>query len=448
MKTRSWPILALGFALLVAMIAAFGYSARRQARIIHDEMLSTHQRYLQTEAFLQGIPTDMYLAGILLRDYLQEPSGATTPVHRHRLMEVRASIDERLGILGQKMGSNTTPRLEQLRTEAEAYWDSLDPVFEWTPQQKSALSADFLRRTVLPRQQSVLSLAEEIAKLNAANLQNEQMHLHATQERFERFLRTMLIFSLSFGITVAFASTFRYFLLEHRELQQREQIEQGEQELRRLSRSLVLAQETERKSISRELHDAVGQTLTALSMELGNLDSAAGPSLQEEFRKHLDGAKRFNAETLRMVRDLAMGLRPSMLDYIGLGPALEWQGRQFSRRADVPVTVQLDGKLDDLPEEHRTCIFRVVKEALTNCARHAKARNIRVSVYGQPDWVRVTIQDDGVGFDPEKPFGVGIGLLGLRERVRELSGSVSIESQVRKGTILSVELPVHKGSTV
>jgi len=183
-------------------------------------------------------------------------------------------------------------------------------------------------------------------------------------------------------------------------------------------------------------------------MELGNLDSAAGPSLQGAFRKHLDGAKRFTAETLRMVRDLAMGLRPSMLDDIGLGPALEWQGRQFSRRADVPVTVQVDGRLDDLPEEHRTCIFRVVQEALTNCARHSKARNIRVSVYGQPDRVRATIQDDGVGFDPEKPFGVGIGLLGLRERVRELSGSVSIESQARKGTILSVELPVQKGSTV
>jgi signal transduction histidine kinase len=434
MKTRSWPILALAFAVLVALMAAFGYLAIRQARIIQDEVLATHQRYLQTEAFLQAIPTDTYLAGILLRDYLLEPSGTTTSVHRQRLVQIRSSLDQRLGLLGQKMGGNTTPRLEQLRTEAEAYWDSLDPIFEWTPEEKNARSAEFLRRTVWPRQQSVVSLAEEISKLNAANLRSEQLQLHATQEKFQRFLRTMLGVSLSFGIVVALLSIYRYFMLERRELRQRQQIEQAEQELRHLSRSLVLAQESERKSISRELHDAVGQVLTALSIELGNLESAA--PAQGDFRKHLEGAKRLNVETLRMVRDLAMGLRPSMLDDIGLGPALEWQGRQFSRQAGVPVTVQVDGNLEDLPEEHCTCIFRVVQEALTNCARHANASNIRVSVYGHQDWVNVTVQDDGVGFDPEGPFGAGIGLLGLRERVRELSGSVSIESQIRKGTIL------------
>lgn len=448
MKTRSWPILALGFTVLITLIAVFGYSAMRQARIIHYEMFTTHQTYVQTDAFLQAIPRDMYLAGVLLRDYLLEPSGPTTLAQRQRLKEVRSSLDERLGILGQRMGSNTTARLQELRNQAEAYWDSLDPIFEWTPQQKSALSADFLRQTVLPRQQSVVSLAEELAKVNAANLQSEQRQLHATQERYQRFLRTMLGISLSFGIMVALVCTYRYFLLENRDLRQREQIEQAEQELRRLSRSLVLAQESDRKCISRELHDAVGQVLTALGMELGNLESAAEPFSQGSFREHLEGAKRLNAETLRMVRDLAMGLRPSMLDDIGLGAALEWQGRQFSRQSSIPVTVQVDGTLDDLPEEHRTCIFRVVQEALTNCTKHAKAKNIRVSVYGQQDGVNLTIQDDGVGFDPEKPLGAGIGLVGLRERVRELSGSVSIESQVRRGTMLRVRLPVHRSATV
>jgi signal transduction histidine kinase len=290
-----------------------------------------------------------------------------------------------------------------------------------------------------------VSLADEIAKLNAANLRSEQLQLRATQEKFQRFLWTMLGISLSFGIIVALLSTYRYFTLERQELRQRRQIEQAEQELRHLSRSLVGAQESERKAISRELHDAVGQVLTALSMELGNLESAA--PTQGELRRHLESAKRLNVETLRMVRDLAMGLRPSMLDDIGLGPALEWQGRQFSRQASVPVTVQIDGKLEGLPEEHRTCIFRVVQEALTNCARHARASNIRVSVYGHQDWLNVIVQDDGVGFNPDGTIGAGIGLLGLRERVRELCGAISIESQIQKGTILTVKLPSHKGAS-
>jgi signal transduction histidine kinase len=442
MRTRSWPILALGFAVLVALMAVFGYGAIRQARVIHDEMLSTHQKYLETETFLQAIPTDTYLADVLLRDYLLEPSGTATSALRERLMEVRSSLDQHLDVLEQKMGSNTTPRLQQLRIEAEAYWGSLDPIFAWTPEEKAARSTEFLRQTVWPRQQSVVSLAEEIAKLNAANLRSEQQQLRSTQEKFQRFLWTMLGISLSFGIIVAFLSTYRYFTLEHRELRQRRQIEQAEQELRHLSRSLVLAQESERKSISRELHDAVGQVLTALSMELGNLESAV--SAQADCRRHLENAKRLNVETLRMVRDLAMGLRPSMLDDIGLGPALEWQGRQFSRQAGVPVAVQVDGNLENLPEEHRTCIFRVVQEALTNCARHARASNIRVSVYGHQNGVNLTVRDDGVGFNPGRPQGAGIGLLGLRERVRELSGTLLVESQIQKGTILTVKLPAHK----
>jgi len=111
------------------------------------------------------------------------------------------------------------------------------------------------------------------------------------------------------------------------------------------------------------------------------------------------------------------------------------------------VTAQIDGKLEGLPEEHRTCIFRVVQEALTNCARHARASNIRVSVYGHQDWLNVIVQDDGVGFNPDGTIGAGIGLLGLRERVRELCGAISIESQIQKGTILTVKLPSHKGAS-
>jgi signal transduction histidine kinase len=146
---------------------------------------------------------------------------------------------------------------------------------------------------------------------------------------------------------------------------------------------------------------------------------------------------------MRAIRDLAMGLRPSMLDDLGLAPALEWQGRDFSRHTGVPAVITVEGTLDDLPETHRTCIYRVVQEALTNCAKHAKAQNVMVSVNGRPDSVEAVIQDDGVGFTPglRSP---GLGLLGIEERVQELEGTLRIISRPGKGTTLRVQIPVRR----
>jgi signal transduction histidine kinase len=155
--------------------------------------------------------------------------------------------------------------------------------------------------------------------------------------------------------------------------------------------------------------------------------------------------KRLNAEAMRAVRDLAMGLRPSMLDDLGLAPALEWQGREFSRHTGVPATVQVDGAVDDLPETHRTYIYRIVQEALTNCAKHANAHAVRVAVRGKPDRIELVVQDDGLGFRPDSPARSGLGLLGIKERVQELNGTVDINSAPGRGTTIRVQFPASAG---
>jgi signal transduction histidine kinase len=176
-------------------------------------------------------------------------------------------------------------------------------------------------------------------------------------------------------------------------------------------------------------------------MELANLEEIRN-SPGDEFAVRLQEAKQLAERTLMSVRDLAMGLRPAMLDDLGLGPALEWQGREFSRRSGVPVEVQVDGVVDALPDHHRTCIFRIVQEALTNCARHAQAKSIRVMAHGGPGAVFLSVQDDGVGFAGSE--GRGLGLIGIEERARELGGSVTLRSEPGKGTTLRVELPWAK----
>ena len=121
----------------------------------------------------------------------------------------------------------------------------------------------------------------------------------------------------------------------------------------------------------------------------------------------------------RTVRDLALGLRPSMLDDFGLQPALEWHVRDFTRRYGVDVELTIDGDFDALPDRYRTCVYRAVQEALTNCVRHAEARTIKVNVAGYDDRLDVSVTDDGIGLDPARRRD-GLGLRGIEERVKEL----------------------------
>jgi signal transduction histidine kinase len=251
----------------------------------------------------------------------------------------------------------------------------------------------------------------------------------------------LIVVSLVLGVAVAGISIYRVSSLERIDAKQRLAIEMSQDSLRRLSQRLVQLQESERQSLSRELHDEVGQMMTALGIQLGNIENLSGAD-GPAFRERLEDLKRLNADTMRTVRDLAMGLRPSMLDDIGLEAALQWQGREFSRLTGVPCKVHVQGVLDTLTETQKTCIYRVVQEALTNCARHAKAKSVLVSVRMEAEGIAVTVSDDGIGFNASASVKEGLGLLGMRERVEALDGNLKISSRPGKGTVIRVQIPL------
>ena len=431
-------VLAIGFSILIVLIAFLGFGAIRRADAIYRDMHAAQDAYVQTETFRRGIATDVYLADILLRDYLLDPSPQNAPHHRQQLLVIRESLQQRVDELSKLVPENDSPELSRLQNEVEAYWDSLDPIFDWTPKEKSERSWVFLARKVLPRREAVVSLAREMAKMNAENLDRERQRLQNSQDVLHRFLLQMMTVALVLGSFVALLTTYRVLVLERRHDAQRKQIEETQNNLRRLSHRLVQAQEMERTALSRELHDEVGQKMTALGMELRNLEKLRD-SNPGAFEKRMEEVKRLNIDAMRAIRDLAMGLRPSMLDDLGLEAALEWQGREFSRHTGVPAVVQVNSALDELPESQRTCIYRVVQEALTNCARHAKARNVLVSVSKERNGIVVLVRDDGIGFSPS--LRGGLGLLGIQERVQALDGKLHIASAVGKGTTVKVEIP-------
>ncbi len=441
MKPGTWPVLAVAFVALIGLLAFTGFWVLQQAQRISGEVSTLHSNYQETERILARVRTDVHASGVLVRDYLLDRSELTAEKYRADLREMRDALPGELQKLKILLGKDDYRTLDGLTRALEGYWDVLDPLFEWTPAQKFALSSHFLRREVFPRREAVLDIAKEIRALNQLNLETQQREIARKESELPVYGRRMLLATILLGLAIAGGTLYRILKLEHRTEVARDRAEQAGRELRRLSQQLVKAQEQERKAIARELHDEVGQMLTAQRMELRNLRELRHGS-EEAFAARLEDTARLSEEALRSVRDIAMGLRPSMLDDLGLGPAVEWQARDFSRRYGVPVTVDLEGPLEQLPDAHRTCIYRMVQEALTNSARHAQPTEIRIAVHGNPDRVHILVQDDGRGFDPGKSRASGLGLIGMEERVRELNGAISVLSQEGKGTTINAEIPL------
>jgi signal transduction histidine kinase len=181
--------------------------------------------------------------------------------------------------------------------------------------------------------------------------------------------------------------------------------------------------------------------LTALRMELGRIDRLRPPT-DSRIASAIVECRRLVDQLFRTVRDLALGLRPSMLDDLGLQPALEWLVRDVTRRYGVDVDLKVDGDLQGLPDRYRTCVYRAIQEALTNCVRHAHAHAVQVSVTGGAGQLSVRVTDDGIGFDTARPRD-GLGLRGIEERVKELHGTMTIDSSLRRGTTIAIELPLE-----
>ena len=325
-----------------------------------------------------------------------------------------------------------------LVTETESYWATMNPVFNWDAQTKRNLGISFLSHEVLPRRMTVLNMAREIAKVNEQSLQDDERHVGEKYAQFRKRLQAITAFGLCLSLVLAGLTVVHTLRLERVTDEQYQQSLRAQAELKELSARLVDAQESERRAISMELHDEVGQSLTALLMDVDRL--AAQSRQGTPARESLEKIKAQVENTVNVIRNMSLLLRPSMLDDLGLVAALEWQAREVTKRTGMFVDLAEENVSDSLPEEHRTCIYRVVQEALNNCSKHAHARRVQILVLQQPDRLVLNIQDDGRGFDANRVRG--LGLLGMSERVAHLNGTLKIESEEGRGTSLRIELPL------
>jgi signal transduction histidine kinase len=202
--------------------------------------------------------------------------------------------------------------------------------------------------------------------------------------------------------------------------------------------SLLKLQEDERKKLSRELHDGVGQIITAMKMELAHIRVTG----EGDDQTRLERARSHADEALRTIRNVSVLLRPAVLDDLGLKPALEWLTRDFSRRTSIACQLKFSFEKDrSLPETVRMCAYRTVQEALTNCEKHSGARSVEVEVKAEAAGMQVSITDDGRGISSSDSQERGLGILGMRERAAILGGSLQVTSAHGTGTRVVLAVP-------
>ena len=436
-------LLAGGFGILVLLIFITGLGVVSRAAVLFREVSTINTKFRQLSLDLERLRSDIFLAGSHVRDQLFDADSDSIEDRRNGFLESRSAVETRLIAISQNVAPEQGTQFDELRMEIEAYWKVAEPVFSHVD--VATRSVRSLQRELNLKRKSVLAIVATIGSINEGAVEERQHEIEAAQNDLIQYTQRMTLVSSLLGLIVAGAAGYGNHLLQKQSDQQRRRTERAERELRSLSSQLVHAQEQERRTISRELHDEVGQTLTGLGIELANLEHLRdGP--QSEYRSHLADAKGLTEETLRTVRNIAMGLRPSMLDDSGIVPAVRWQASELSRRTGTPVEVQIDGNFDGLADVGRTCLYRVVQEALTNCARHAQATTIQITMEGNKESVCLSIRDNGLGFDTGRAK-TGLGLIGIEERVKELGGSLAVRSWPNRGTLLRVEIPLASGNS-
>ncbi len=438
-QRQSRTFLLAGFGGLLFLMVFAGIDGLQVLRRMQNRSGAIQHAFLERSQVLNQIRSDVYLSGTYARDYLLDPESAAAEKHRAELTRLRQEITVILAGYADLMRPEERAPLDGLRRSLDDYWQVLNPVFAWSASERSQNGFRFLRDEVFPRRLTMLGLADQIQNVNERQLDAGNRLVDALFSEFRTRLAVTLAITLAIGVLLAVFASRRILDLEDQSASRFSEVTEARGQLKSLSARLVETQEEERRVLSRELHDEVGQSLSAILVGLSNLSAAIRANAREQVNSEVSALRHIVEGTVKMVRNITLLLRPSMLDDLGLIPALEWQAREASRQTGLRVDIAASGVTTELPEEYKTCIYRLVQEALHNVTRHAAAGSVRILAQQEPGRLLLSIQDDGRGFDVRSR---GLGLLGMEERVAHLGGTLQLKSEPGSGTLISVVLPL------
>jgi len=434
----SYLVVAILLIAAVILATEFRQASRWQATPEYlaleerDKQLAELRRYVT-----QGVTAT--------RDYLINNRPNNAEVYDQELRRAKANATQTFIALNPWPTQNVT--LTQMDHDLAEFWGMLDQTRLATVQEKSEQGFDYLHLRLFPIRNQVFQTLKILTDATVQDRANVTSRF--ARDRNRDLTYVFIVMGAVIVISLIMASgnlNYRrsYQLESRRKL---EEVAKARDSLEQLSGRLLRIQEDERRKISRELHDGIGQTLTALRMEIHQVHFAASGALTGG-EERLLRAHKLAEEAVRTVKDISLLLRPPLLDDLGLEPALGWLVDQFTRRTGIHCRFQALHLQEYLQDDLRTCVFRVIQEALNNCEKHASPTKIEILVEQKEQVLSINIEDDGAGFalnaNNTPARHAGLGILGMRERAGLLGGNMAIRSSPGNGTKLTFNFPVAR----
>jgi len=437
--------LVLGFGVTLGLWLYTGYAFDQRINAVRREADEISARYTRAQELLSTVRAQVLLSAVTVRDALLDPSAATAEASRQQLIASNHITTMALADYEPVTGStDENRRMDALRQEIDQFQaTSLEVIADAKGKTPLAIR-ELLNQRIGPRREAALAISEEITTLNRnafVKLQANEAEIYQTAELSSR---RQLGAALILGLGVLLLTSLYAWRLESRLRHQMARDAAMSAELQQTSAKVLNAQEEERRTIARELHDEVGQALTAIRVELDVAErrlaaSGAAQDALHEAQAMTDGA-------LQTVRNVTKLLHPAALDDLGLPAVIEASLRGLERRQKIRAQLHQVGLNERLPRDVELAAYRIIQEALTNVARHAQATECNVRLTQLSDRLLVEVEDNGVGFidDTDRPIiARGLGLVSVRERAVRLGGTFNVLSAPGEGTRVIVSLPEH-----
>ena len=436
-----WLFLSVSVLLLALLLVSRVLAVRFLSEMRSQELAATRALAERTRA-LSGLWLSVQSYDQAVQQFVAQTTADRDAEARRLLDRLTLEIDADFDRYPSVRDSEESALLNGMRRVFSQQRTLYVTILATRPEARRRQAESMLAERLMPVQMQILDWSGKLQVWNGERLQHADGALATRFATLQGSLSRVLAMAFGSGLLLVMGSMAYIVRLDRQTRARYVELARSQHALQQLSARLVDAQEAERRAISRELHDEVGQALGALLVDIGRLSTTLSGD-HPETRTQLDNLKSVAERTFQTVRNIALLLRPSMLDDLGLAAALEWQGREVSRRSEIEVSVESESVPEDLPDEYKICLYRIVQEALNNAVRHSGARNAKVAVERLAESIVVRVTDDGRGFDPVRLRGMGI--LGMEERVKRLGGTLRVASEPGRGTTVTAELPVPAG---
>ena len=430
-------VLRAGYGAVIAVLIFSAVEAYRIQAGVSRQGVEIYRHYVDQDTALATLRRNLWLAGNYVRDFFINTTPGQAEILREQLEGLKKENDTALEHLARVSRRSDVPKLRKSLGE---FWALAEPLPRTMLNETNSRQFDFLQREIVPRRGELYTALLDLAAADQQQLQESEREFADARRHAAERLLGMLALCVLLSFIVARLSIQQAENLERQAERHYEEVERTRRELQQLSARLLEVEEEGRRRLSRELHDEIGQTLALLQIEISHAQALLETPGRLEDR--LARARELAERTVQNIRNISGLLRPALLDDLGLVPALQYQLEEFLRRSGIACEFTEDGVQDHLPDAVKTCVYRVVQEALHNCEKHSGARKVRVTVRQLNDALLAEVEDDGCGFASSARRSTGLGLLGMRERSANAGGSLNIDSAPGQGTRIALRIPL------